>query len=576
MSAETDRPDRPAPSPDMPEGSGGGGADDQPNAPRESSPEGAPPASPSNPPSLSAEELHEILSKAHVVGHRARRKFIVTLAALSESRLYLQLGFSNIAQYAEKHFGSPPSLTYEYLHVAKALRELPRCDRAFLEGKISWTALREISRVANRETEGEWLELIEKDRSIERLKAEVRDAQKSGRRRPRRGKYGLPRLTSKLSFELDPEEMDLVSKAVHMARREIEASLGGETVEPKDAFLFISRNYLETGAQSGPRSPECGDANGQVREERSAYTILYQCCPDCRKSYLPTADGPVEIPEEVVRRVEGDANQVEISPEEEIAPEEGPAGGGDEKPAAERESEANEVPPEEEVRPEAPAPVESRVEKPAAEPEKKSKVVPPEERDRPNPPGLVTKIYLRDGGVCQNPLCRRRGSLFHCHHIVFRSHGGRTALYNESLVCTTCHSLLHAGLLVVEGNPATGLVWKTKSDLIEFDFLKEIHELTGLPDVRVAGAGAGSRSPAEFAESAMADSEPRRQEELDADLTTAMVGLGYSRRKARARLAYAREVLTPEEAADEATLLGAAFRGRPRRPGTSGRAPVRD
>ncbi|MBI4584111.1 MAG: hypothetical protein HY717_08820, partial [Planctomycetes bacterium] len=78
-----------------------------------------------NPPAVSAEELHTILLKAFKVGNLARRKFIQALLAMDSSRLYLQLGFSSIAQYAEKHFGCQHTQTYDLLRVAAALRELP-------------------------------------------------------------------------------------------------------------------------------------------------------------------------------------------------------------------------------------------------------------------------------------------------------------------------------------------------------------------------------------------------------------------------------------------------------------------
>ena len=42
----------------------------------------------------------------------------------------------------------------------KVVREqewLPQLDKAYLEGRLSWSAVREITRVATRETESEWI-----------------------------------------------------------------------------------------------------------------------------------------------------------------------------------------------------------------------------------------------------------------------------------------------------------------------------------------------------------------------------------------------------------------------------------
>jgi hypothetical protein len=63
----------------------------------------------------------------------------------------------------------------------------------------------------------------------------------------------------------------------------------------------------------------------------------------------------------------------------------------------------------------------------------------------------------REGGRCGNPRCHHRAD--HCHHIVLRSRGGRTELENEIAVCSTCHALVHAGLLRISGQAQGGLRW---------------------------------------------------------------------------------------------------------------------
>ena len=52
-----------------------------------------------NPPSISAAEFHEILLTAHASGNVARLRFIDALRALHESRLYMQLGFPDVAKF---------------------------------------------------------------------------------------------------------------------------------------------------------------------------------------------------------------------------------------------------------------------------------------------------------------------------------------------------------------------------------------------------------------------------------------------------------------------------------------------
>ncbi|HAK95737.1 MAG TPA: hypothetical protein DCM87_12255, partial [Planctomycetes bacterium] len=110
--------------------------------------------------------------------------------------------------------------------------------------------------------------------------------------------------------------------------------------------------------------------------------------------------------------------------------------------------------------------------------------VPAEERDRPNPPALVRKVLLRDGLTCANPRCGRKVGL-QAHHIRFRANGGKTALENECALCPTCHALAHSGLLRIEGDPLTGLVWKPKCGDRRLSLGEELSRATTVAEVRV-------------------------------------------------------------------------------------------
>jgi 5-methylcytosine-specific restriction endonuclease McrA len=65
---------------------------------------------------------------------------------------------------------------------------------------------------------------------------------------------------------------------------------------------------------------------------------------------------------------------------------------------------------------------------------------------------LCDVVHERDGWRCQ--VCKYRQDL-HCHHIIFRSHGGDDASYNLYTVCTDCHTAIHDRyiiLLPIEGD----------------------------------------------------------------------------------------------------------------------------
>src|SRR5688500_8477278 len=70
---------------------------------------------------------------------------------------HLKLGFGSMFEYVERLFGYKPRLTQEKLRVAEALEELPDLDRALRDGKLCWSAAREVTRVATLATEKSWI-----------------------------------------------------------------------------------------------------------------------------------------------------------------------------------------------------------------------------------------------------------------------------------------------------------------------------------------------------------------------------------------------------------------------------------
>ena len=119
----------------------------------------ATPAATSNPPSISAPELHQILLDAHTRGNAARLRFIEVLGAVDRQRAYLELGFPDVVSYASATFGHGRSQIYDFLRVARALEGLPLIRESFERGKLSWTLTAAMTRVATAESEAEWIEL---------------------------------------------------------------------------------------------------------------------------------------------------------------------------------------------------------------------------------------------------------------------------------------------------------------------------------------------------------------------------------------------------------------------------------
>ena len=131
------------------------------SAPSLADPVSAPAHDPLAAPDLfSPEGIHEYLLRAHRISNELRFKFIEALRALDEGRFFHSLGFPTMWAYAEHFFGWERSRTYDALRVARALDDLPLIRDRFI-GDLAYSRVLEITRIATRETEAEWIEFAE-------------------------------------------------------------------------------------------------------------------------------------------------------------------------------------------------------------------------------------------------------------------------------------------------------------------------------------------------------------------------------------------------------------------------------
>ena len=260
-----------------------------------------------NPPSINALELHELLVTAYASGNVAQKRCIDALRALAESKLYLQLGFRDIAGYADATLHLRRTQTFECLRVSRALVHLPLVAAAFERGDVSFSLVEEMTRVAVLETQVKWLEFCE-GRPTRAVLAELKDAHRKKLDCPREDGFGLPGLPVKVAFELSPEEHGVLERGLAKVACEMAESLDGAKPSPKEALLYLLHRVLKTEpAQS---------VTGERKElSHSPWTMVFHRCPDCRRGTLETEDGRVEIEESVLDRVEGGADHVVIEDE---------------------------------------------------------------------------------------------------------------------------------------------------------------------------------------------------------------------------------------------------------------------
>jgi hypothetical protein len=441
---------------------------------------------------LSPPRLHELALESFRVGNRGRLTLCQVLRVLADSRQYHELGSPSIEAYARKHFQLRRTETLEHVRVARALDGLPRLREAFAEGRVRWTVVKEISRVATAETEEAWLAEVA-SRRLEEVLAEVRDARKKGRAAPRADRFGLPNLNERLVVEFPLAEMEKLRLALGCVARQLAERTGQAEVTPAECLLYLAERELARDAQR-----QAAEAKGAA----PVYAVLYQQCPTCERAAMATSSGPVEVEREVVERVKGDA-LLEVIRSGESA---GTDAASDAVPGG-------------------------------------SPFVAPADRDRPTPPALRRKILLREAGRCANPYCGRPAT--HCHHVQSLAHGGRTVLSNEIAVCGVCHALIHAGLLKVTGTPGADLRWTTRDDGLTARVRRATRAAGKLPVFRVE-SGIPDRRPSGI---------PDNGDGIDADaLAEGLVRQGCRKLRARQLVEQAWQSLPPERRTESAVL----------------------
>ena len=397
-------------------------------------------------PELSAEEVHKNILRCHSLKNRVHRRLLEWLYVLIVRDYAEDLGSSSPAEYVKANLGyEGSSEAYRVVEVARAVPALSRSLDAFDRGRLSWSQLKRIASVVRVDTEEAWLTYALSHKPWE-LKAEAEDAIRNGRRLPRKARRGLPNTIHNVVFRFSREEKEILRKALEKraARLKLEKGEEGWRPSPEEVLNAFCLDELS--------APD--DLPSGFEGRPPVYMIVYQKCLDCRASHVFTKDGPVEVTEERIAEIEGEARKVTIEPEEMFV---------------------------------------------------KGEAILPGKTEGDIPAGVEVKVLARHDHACAH--CGRRLGL-HLHHIVFRSRGGPHAMWNLAPACEGCHALIHQGVLEVFLDSLGELYWRTKADKVTALLAEEIEELASIPSAKVVLVREGTEQPVAAAPAATPPSEP--------------------------------------------------------------------
>ncbi|HEX7080432.1 MAG TPA: DUF222 domain-containing protein, partial [Gammaproteobacteria bacterium] len=322
--------------------------------------------------------------------------FLVLIRCFDERAGWLAWAFDSCAEWLHWRCDLSLNAAREKVRVAHALKTLPAIGRAFAEGRLSYSKVRALTRVAGPANEDELLTFAlgttaarveERCRELrygsgtstrEAVRAQARRAL-SLHRDPARG-------TVSITVELPLEAGELVDKALDRALEPVleegasaSPELAGESwsAQRADALVALAKAYLS------------GRKDGSSRTSDH-----YQVTVHVEESALRGGGGRSGLPIETVRRIACDSDLMVL------------------------------------------------VENHEGEPLSVSR------RTRTVPTALHRALWARDKG-CRFPGCGRT-RFVDAHHIKHWANGGEHSLENMLLLCTRHHTWVHEGGFTIE------------------------------------------------------------------------------------------------------------------------------
>jgi hypothetical protein len=308
-------------------------------------------------------------------------------------------------------------MTKERVRVASRLEQLPQLNALLVSGARSWSAVREITRVAVRRTEQDWIAHTE-GKTVREIEGLIR-----GKRRGDRPSDAPDPLLARrrVVFDLSPEEFAILQDAIDRMRGVL-----GPHATNAEVLRAMGESVL---------------GKGRDLQQQPAYECAVTLCAHCGRTWRHAGGEAIEVSESVgeCARCDGEiAGVTEIERE------------------AARDLEAHVGP---HVVESESDPIRSIVKERGIRGlvHEVSKALGLEHKTVS--PKLRGIVLARDRYRCSVPGCNNRLFL-QIHHLKGRGHPGCHSPDESALLCSGHHELSHAGYLAIEGTPSTGLVFR--------------------------------------------------------------------------------------------------------------------
>jgi hypothetical protein len=196
------------------------------------------------------------------------------------------IAYSDEFDAIRRCFGLGVREARERLRIGRALRQLPRLERAFVAGELAYSRIREVTRIATPQTELEWLQRAQntKMRELERQVAQPLGSMPRERTPPPADERPTSRLV-RISFELSSDAWTLVQRALQEVRK-----VTGSDLTDGEALEILARGGLARSAaaapdeledEAEPSDPVSGDQAGGHPPDDPASALASRPWGDC-------------------------------------------------------------------------------------------------------------------------------------------------------------------------------------------------------------------------------------------------------------------------------------------------------
>lgn len=386
-----------------------------------------------DPASLSDDAL-----ESRVLGYAAQitaltAEFLSLVAELDERQSWRGPGIHSLAHWLSWKAGVSQRTAQEQVRVAKALKELPLIRQAFGAGRLSYSKVRALTRVATPLREKELVNLASSctasqlERAVRAMGQIDRDRGIEPENRPPVESTGRCKWNAdgSLSVSLTLSPLDGARFLAGVVRAEYERT---RTCDDADlpAVSSVPRNAAgESETVGGERGSEVGPA-----KRRDLWRNVPSNLAPAVVAMADMVHDGIAMPD----LAPGAEILIHVGEGEEPAHlDDGPALSEAELEEAHCGAAVRKA-------------LSSRV---SGAPGKLALLGLGRKSRTPNK-ALVRALFLRDR-CCQTPGCERTRHL-HAHHVVFWSAGGETELDNLILLCGSCHRALHRGEFNITGH----------------------------------------------------------------------------------------------------------------------------